>query len=107
MQAGEGAGEEVLREARGVRGPEEDPGQAHQEVEQAQAEAAQVPHPAGKLGFKRLGVVLMFVHCCSGVTGHCMFCILYSGVGIGLVVGFLDGNRIVVWSCRTGQLLGG
>ena len=39
---GEGAGEEVLGEARSVRGPAEDPRQAHQEGQQAQAEEAQV-----------------------------------------------------------------
>ena len=41
-QAGEGAGEEVLREARRVHCPEENPAQANQEDQQVEAEEAQV-----------------------------------------------------------------
>ena len=41
-QAGEGAGEEVLREARRVHRPEENPAQTHQEDQQVEAEEAQV-----------------------------------------------------------------
>ena len=41
-QAGEGAGEEVLREARRVHRPEENPAQANQEDQQVEAEEAQV-----------------------------------------------------------------
>ena len=41
-QAGEGAGEEVLREARCVHRPEENPAQTHQEDQQVEAEEAQV-----------------------------------------------------------------
>ena len=41
-QAGEGAREEVLRQACRVHRPEEDPPQAHQEDQQAEAEEAQV-----------------------------------------------------------------
>ena len=42
FQVGEGAWEEVLWQACGVCRPEEDPAQAHQEGQQAQAEASQV-----------------------------------------------------------------
>ena len=41
-QAGEGAGKEVLWKACGLCCPEEDPPQAHQEDQQAEAEEAQV-----------------------------------------------------------------
>ena len=44
FQVGEGAWEEVLWKARGLRRPEEDPSQAHQEGKQAEAEAPQVNH---------------------------------------------------------------
>ena len=48
VKVGERAREEVQREARRLHRPEEDPPQAHQEGEQAEAEEAQVPHPAGR-----------------------------------------------------------
>ena len=48
LQAGQRTGEEVQWQARGLHRPEEDPAQAHQEGQQAEAEETQVPHSDGR-----------------------------------------------------------
>ena len=48
MQTGEGAGEEVQRQARGVHRPAAHPAQAHQEAQPQQAEAASLSHSPGR-----------------------------------------------------------